>query len=227
MSPEHVTLKPIRAELHYRGNYRDNAFELLTAPVQLYRSLLKQLGQFGASLQSIKWESPSLADSHVVCGLAEMNVAIRVRIDRIEIDFWRLHESGTEIASRIVLATWAAVREADISVETVTHVVDIIVIAEVPGDCSSLMSRYVKSPDAVGTLDFGVAFYSRPVQKNQKWINVILERVFKEDRQLLVKVVMGLDSQEVTVDSLAVDVESYMTATLDKLGLRFGTDNQK
>jgi len=59
---------------------------------------------------------------------------------------------------------------------------------------------------AVGIVDLGVAFYTRPVQKNQKWINVILERVFKEDRQLLVKVVMGLDSAEVTLDSLAVDV---------------------
>jgi len=93
MSAEHVTLKPIRSELHYRGEIiANNAFELLTTLVLLYRSLLKQLGQFGATLQSIKWESPTLADSHVVCGLVDMNVAVRVRIDRIEIDFWRLHD---------------------------------------------------------------------------------------------------------------------------------------
>src|SRR5260370_16773545 len=180
MSAEQVTLQPIRSELHYRRNSRDNAFELLTGLAPLYRSLLKQLGQFGATLQSLKWESPTLADSHVSCSLVEMNVAIRVRIDRIEIDFWRLHESSKDIASRIVLATWAAVREANGSVETTAHGLDISIVAEIQGEtCSTLMSRYVKPPDAVGIVDLGLAFYTRPVQKDHRWINVVLERAFR------------------------------------------------
>src|SRR5438105_4076229 len=119
---DHLTLKPIRSELQYRGNYRDNAYEFLITPVPLYRSLLKHLGQFGATLQSVKWEGQTVADSHVSCGLVEMNVLIRVRIDRLEIEFWRTQEIGAGVANRIMLATWAAIREANSSVAIASHV---------------------------------------------------------------------------------------------------------
>jgi hypothetical protein len=225
---EHLTLKPIRSELQYRGNYRDNAFELLITPVLLYRSLLKHLGQFGAALQSIKWEAHNVADSHVSCGLVEMNVLIRVRIDRMEIEFWRLQEIGADVANRIMLATWAAVREANNSVEIASHVVDTIVVAKIQGEtCSALMNRYVKTPDALGIVDLGIAFYARPVQKNEGWTNVILERVFKQDDQVQLKMVMGIDSGAVALDALAGHVDFLMTTTLDKLGLRLGRDDQK
>lgn len=99
MSPENRVLKSLRSEVHYRGNYAENAFALLAAPTPLYRSLLKHLSVFGATLQNFKIETPSLADSHVSCTLLDLNTAIRARLDRFEIDCWRLHEIGTDSSS--------------------------------------------------------------------------------------------------------------------------------
>jgi len=70
------------------------------APVPLYKSLVKHLGQFGGALQNLSFESLTLANTHISCGLPELNVAIRVRIDRVEIDFWRLHEISADVAHR-------------------------------------------------------------------------------------------------------------------------------
>lgn len=223
-----IEIKPIRSELHYRGNYRDNAFDLLTAPAALYKSLLKHLGQFGAILQNIKWEAPSLADSHVSCSLPEMGVAIRVRIDRAEIDFWRFQESSTEIASRIVLGTWAAIGEVNPSIGISAHTTDISIIGAIEGEtCLALMKRYVRTPEALGVVDLGVAFYDRPIQGKGMWVNVVLDRVFGQDHQLIVKLTLGIGGDEVALDNLAIEMESFMTATLDKIGLRFAADDRK
>lgn len=225
---EHALLKPIRSELHYRGVYGDNAFELLGAPVPLYRSLVTHLGPFGVTLQNLKFESSGLADSHVSCGLPELNVGIRVRVDRVEIDFWRLHEIGADSADRIVLATWTAVREASDSVGIASHFVDLIMIAEIlGGNCSALMNRYVMPPEQLGVVDTGVAFYSRPVEKDQQWVDVVLDRVFGQDSQLFVKVTMGFSAAEVAIDALALHVGTITNTTLDRVGLQLGTDGPK
>lgn len=224
MNLEQASLKLIRSELHYRGAYNDNAFELLGGPVPLYRNLVKHLEPFGVTLQNLKLESPNLADSHVSCGLLELNVGIRVRVDRLEVDFWRLHEIGANSANRIVLATWTAVREASDLVGIASHFVDLIMIAEILGEnCPALMNRYVRPPEELGVVDTGVAFYSRPVEKDQQWVNVVLDRVFGQDSQLFVKVTMGFNAAEVALDALAPHVEAITDTTLVRVGLRFKT----
>ncbi|MCX6621376.1 MAG: hypothetical protein NTY38_09900 [Acidobacteria bacterium] len=225
---EKMTLRRIRSELHYRGGYGDIAFELLSAPAPLYKALVKHLGQFGGNLQNLSSESPSLADTHVSCRLPELNVVIRVRIDRVELDFWKLHEMSADIAHRIVLATWAAVREADNSVDVASHFVDLAAIAETEGaNCAALMSRYLMTPEALGAVDTGVGFYSRPVQEGHPWVNLVLDRVFGHDDQVSVKVTMGFSAAEAALDTLAVYVDNIAKITLDKVGLQFATDHQK
>lgn len=228
MSIEKMILKPIRSELHYRGAFGESAFELLEPPVPLYKSLVKHLGQFGGALQNLSFESLTLANTHISCGLPELNVAIRVRIDRVEIDFWRLHEISADVAHRIVLATLAAVREADDTVDVASHFVDIAAIAETQGvDCAALMSRYVVAPEPLGVVDTGVGFYSRPVQEGQRWVNLVLDRVFGHDDQVSVKVTMGIPAVEAALDALAVYVDNLINATLDRVGLQFATDHKK
>ena len=228
MIPKDLALKSLRSEVHYRGNYAENAFDLLAAPTPLYKSLLKQLGDFGANLQDLKVETPTLADTHINCSLPDLSTSIRVRLDRLEIDCWRLNEIGTETAERIVLKGWAAIREADATLQLLSHRVDVNVLAEVQnGTAADVLGHYVRTPEPLNAMDLGVAFYSRPIQRNEDlWTNIVLDRVFKEDRQLTIKMTVGCDAAMEPLDRLASTVLSQIGRALGGLGLHFIVDDQ-
>ena len=57
--------------------------------------------------------------------------------------------------------------------------------------------------------------------------HVILDRVYGQDQQVFVKLVIGLDAVEVSLDKLVTEVQACMMSTFDSIGLRFGTDDQK
>jgi hypothetical protein len=228
MSAENHVLKSIRSEFHYRGTYTDNAFGLLAAPVPLYRSLLKHLRLFGATLQNFRLETQNLADSHIVVVLPDLNTTIRIRLDRFELDCWKLQEIGTETAHRIALATWAAVREADDSMQLSGHMVDLNIFAEIQGRTyRDLMAQYVKTPEELGVMDLGVAFYTPPVQKNEPWINIVLDRVFRQDDQVWIKISIGSDAATVTLSDLALNVENKTIGALGNLGLHFAKEGNQ
>jgi hypothetical protein len=65
MNPKNLTLKPLRSNVHYRGNFKENAWGTADRTSPLYRSMLKHLGPFGATLQSFKIDTASLADANV------------------------------------------------------------------------------------------------------------------------------------------------------------------
>jgi len=218
---EPIVLKPIRSDLHYRGLYDEIAFELLTTPAPLYRSLLNHLGPFGATTQSLKFESPSISDSNATCTLADLNAAIRIRLERMEIDFWKLHEISADTANQIVQGAWKAIIDTR-SVGMTSQVVELNVVTEIQGaSYSALMKRYVMIPEALGPVDAGVAFYARPVPEGEAWSNVVLDRIFGQDGQLVVKMTMGMPSTKVGLDQLAVAVTETINTTFHNLGLEF------
>lgn len=226
MNPKDLTLRPLRSDVHYRGNFKENAWGLLTAPAPLYRSMLKHLGPFGGTLQSLKIDTASLADANLSCTLLELNTAIRIRLDRFEYDCWKLNEVGAEGAQRLLCAIWAAIHEADDSMELVTHIVDLNIVAEVAGGTSTeLLRRYLQIPESLRDMDAGVALYTRPVKsESETWINLVLDRVFKEDNHILVKTTVGCAASEVQIDGISQAAEDQVTRVLDGLGLRLGTE---
>jgi hypothetical protein len=226
MDPACVTLKPLRSELHYRSKFEEIAWGLLTIPVPLYQGMLKHLSPFGATLQSLRVETASLADAQVSCSLLDLNAAIRVRLDRVEFDCWKLHEVGSDAAQQVLRAVWAAIHEADDSIRTGAHIVDLNIVAEVVGSTSAqLLSRYVRIPEALGTMETGVAFYTPPITSNDEaWVNLVLDRIFKEDTHILAKMTVGCAASAVSIDSVAQSVEHHLTRVLENVGLRLQTE---
>jgi len=80
------------------------------------------------------------------------------------------------------------------------------------------MSRYVVAPEPLGVVDTGVGFYSRPVQEGQRWVNLVLDRVFGHDDQVSVKSQWVFLRLEAALDALAVYVDNLINATLDRVG---------
>lgn len=223
MSTENLVLQPLQSEIHYQGGYAENPFALLAAPAPLYQSLLKHLGVLGATLRNLKIETPNFADSHISCTLADLHTEIRVRLDRFDVDCWKTHEIGAETAERIVLATWTAIHEADDSIKLVSHKVDLNILAEIQGGtCWDLLAQYVRTPQPLGIMDLGVAFYTRPIQNNQEpWINIVPDRVFRQDNRILIKLTVGYDAGAVPIEKLAVAMDGQTNHILDGLGVHF------
>ena len=222
-----ASLKPIQSKLFYGGDYVGNSFELLAPPIPLYKALVKHLAEFGCTIHNLAFESPSLGDTHVVCNLPDLNAIVRVRINRVEVDCWKYDEIGRDVVYRLIVATWAAVQDADETVEIATHVVDLTTVAEVQGmDCATLMCRYVVTPQQLGLVDAGVGFFARPAREGEKWVNLILDRVYREDRQISVKATMGLPSRAIELDALALSVDQTVAEVLDKVGLEFTSGQQ-
>lgn len=111
----------------------------------------------------------------------------------------------------------------------VSHVVDVNILAEIRGATSTeLLTRYVRTPEPLGAMDVGVAFYTRPIQNNQEqWINIVLDRVSRQDNQISIKMTVGLDAGAVPMDGITLAVENQTHHVLDGLGLHFGKDDQK
>lgn len=221
MKPESLGLKPLRSDLYYRASFTENVWGLLTAPAPLYRSMLKHLSPFGATLQSLRIETSSLADAYVSCTLLELNTAIRVRLDRLEYDCWKLHEVGSDGAQRILQAIWAAVRDADSAAQLATHTVNLNIVAEVVGSTSTgLLSRYFKIPEPLGTMELGLALYTPPITDDEQiWVNLVLDRVFREEKHILIKSTVGCAASTVPIESVGQVVEEQLTRVLDGLGL--------
>jgi hypothetical protein len=74
-------------------------------------------------------------------------------------------------------------------------------------------------------MDAGVAFYTRPIKSEaETWINLVLDRVFKEDNHILVKTTVGCTASEVQIEGISQAAEAQITRMLDGLGLHLGTE---
>lgn len=226
MDQGHVTLRQLRSDVLYRGNYKENAWGLFVEPVLLYRCMLKHLGPFGATLQGLRVETAELASSNVRCHLPDLDTDIRVRLDCVEYACRSLHQVGAEVAQKVLRAVWAAIHEADESIQPGAQTVDLNLVAKVAGSTSAqLLSRYVRIPEALGTMDAGVAFYAPPITSDDEtWVNLVLDRVFKEEDQILIRTTVGFTASTVPVESIAQTVEGQLARVLEAIGLRLQTE---
>lgn len=221
-----VALKQLRTDVRYRGNFNEHSWGLFTEPVLLYRSLLKHLAPFGATLQGLRAETADLPSTQVSCSLIDLDTNVRVRLDRLEFDCWKLHEVGAEAAERALQAVWAALREADESIQLGPQTVELNILAKLVGSTSAqFLSRYVKIPMALGSMEAGVAFYSPPIANDDDtWVNLVLDRVFKEENQILIKTTVGCTACTIPIDSIAQNVREQMTRVFGALCLHIQAD---
>jgi len=71
-------------------------------------------------------------------------------------------------------------------------------------------------------MDLGVAFYTPPIQDtHQPWVNVVIDRVFRQDQQVQLKTTVGLDGGLVPPEEIASEVGKQLASMLEGLGIRF------
>jgi len=128
----------------YFGAFAEPAFALLGNPAELYTNLLRHLGPFGASINSLTIDAGSPASAHVSCVINEF-VSVRIKVTGVEVNV-RLSEVGVEGAHRLVNAVWLAVRSTDSSLKPVTQTLTFHFWGRVEGETYQELGRRLAHP---------------------------------------------------------------------------------
>jgi hypothetical protein len=216
---DRVSLKTVQADAQYRGAFQEFAFGLLTNPTPLYRGLLKHLAPYGAKLDQLRIDAATVSEAQVVCALWDINASVNVRLDRLEVTYFRLHEIwGTAVP--VLVACWNAVQEADATISLASHLATVNVTAAIQGvSYESLMERYVRLPEAAGLkARAGVVFYF-PGKGDYNGGSVTIDRIGPSEDRLILRTTLGFDATRVPPGELGSRVIKPLTQYLDLLGL--------
>ena len=135
-----------RAAGTYVATFAEPAFALLGNPADLYTNLLRHLGPFGASINSLAIDVSSPAHAHVSCVINEF-LSVRVKATGVEVNVL-LSEVGVEGAHRFVNAAWLAIRSADSSLKPVTQTLTFQFWGRVDGETYQELGRRLARPVA-------------------------------------------------------------------------------
>lgn len=219
---EKILLKPLRTEIQYQGQYSALAFKLLANPVPVYENLLRNLGKYGASLRDLKYETADLAEANISCTLLDLSVTVRVRLDRLDVTFFRLDTVGEKLAHQIVVDAWNAVKLSQESIQLGQHGVTVASHAEIRGTSyNTLLQHYVVTPPSLGAnTGGGVVFYiAGDPTKGLNGGSTLLDRSTMKEGALYLKVAVLLDATKVSIEELGSHVDDYFTGQLAGLGL--------
>jgi hypothetical protein len=217
-----ILLRPVRSEVQYQGRFESLIFGLLTGPAPLYQNLLKHLGKYGATLHGITYVAPPSPDANISCLLSEVSANIQVRLDRLELNFLRFHEVGSEVAKQFLLESWAALHEIDSSILVVEHAVGITVHTQIlEASYDQLIGRYVTTPQGLGeNVHAGVAFYlPEDRARGERSGGVVLDRFLGQEQGMLLKVTAVFDAVQISFAGLVQSIEDYLIRYLDHLSL--------
>lgn len=227
---EKTLLRPLRSDVLYQGQLKAFAWGLFSQPISLYNSLIKHVGKYGVGLKDLKYDSTTLVDANITAFLLDLNTTLRIRLDRLETNFFRLHNIGADVANQMLLDFYAAVQEADPSVEVSQHTLALTVETQVLGTTHrELMQRYFNLPTALrDKTQPGLALYfgADPDQGIQE-ASLVLDRIPAQEQGLLVKVTAKFDAQQVIIKMLGQRAEEYVTQRLSDLGLALEAEERK
>ena len=128
----------------YFGAFAEPAFALLGNPADLYANLLRHLGPFGASINSLSLDASSPAHAHVACVINEF-LSVRIKVTGVEVNVL-VSEVGVEGAHRFVNAVWLAVRSTDASLKPATQTLTFQFWGHVEGETYQEIGRRLAQP---------------------------------------------------------------------------------
>ncbi len=220
---EKIALQALRADAQYRGTFSAHPFHLLANPSPLYRSLLGHLSNYGARLDTLRFDATSIGEANISCNLLDLNTSVQLRLDRLEVTFLRFLEVG-KVAPLIVADSWAAVHQVDSELKLQTHFVSLNVQAKIVGArYDSVVRRYITTPAGFGSdASAGVAFYL-PANREAGQVlgNITLDRLAGSEENLVVRLGVGFDASAVRIEEIETRTEKYLSGLLQELGLTF------
>ncbi len=219
---ERILLTPALSDAIYEARFVDRHFELLAHPVPVYRSLLRQFEGLGASLDSFRIDTALLSTARITCNLYNLDVAVNVGIERLDLAFRKLHQLSEQQTSDILLRSWKALTDVEPAIKAHEHNVTITVYAGLDqASYPAFIGRYVNVPDHLGrAARAGAVFYLGPTEAvGAKSGSVVVDRVAAMDNAVLLKISMAFDGTRVPVEALQPAAIKYVNDSLEAIGL--------
>ncbi len=214
-------LRPFQASLQYRGQYTEPAFDLFANPIPVYRNLLKSLEKYGAHLQDLRYDAPTLTEANITCSLLDLSTDIRFRLDKWEVTFSALHEIGNEAAMQIGLDAWAALQASDPSVKLIRHEMNFAFHADlVKGTPEDVMRQYVTPPQALGEkTTSAIFFYLKGRGEGEESGDILLYHSVVKEGALYLRFNVVYDTTKVPLERLRERADEFVMTRLQQLGL--------
>src|SRR5258708_35863516 len=114
-------LETIEADFQYRGYYLTPALVLITHGVSLVKNCMRRLSSCGLKLRGLRLDGTTLPDAALNLSIPELSFTARALLDHIEVNVWKLHEVGAEVAGKLLLASWNSMHETDPTIEISAH----------------------------------------------------------------------------------------------------------
>lgn len=219
---ETALLNPIEASIQYQGQFVNPAFSLFRNRYSLFGNLFHAFEKYGVSLRDLKAEAPDLAGAQISCSLLNFNVAVKIKIDILDISITNLAAVSEERAYQIVIDTWKATNLSDESVQIGQHAVTISSHYNLPKiSYQELLERYVRKQENLQPqTESGVVFYLVP--DSEKGINggtIVLDRSVLGSGRLFLKAAVIFDASMVSIENLRSSFENFHSSHLAALGL--------
>lgn len=219
-----LVLKPIKSEIQYLGEFSELAFDMLSAPIPLYKSLLKNLGKYGATTKDLNIYTMEISEANVSCPLVSLDALVRVRLDKLEVNFLDLGKIGQELASEVLVDVYEALQNADSSISVSYHTISIKTQAQgVNATYLDLIRKFISSPPSLSEQTTGgVAFYLVDDQpKGVTGGSIIIDRSTLYEEGVYISITANFDASLVPIKSVREKVTEYHAFCLEHLNIKF------
>jgi hypothetical protein len=223
MVMEKVVIRPLIAEGAYEGRFTAHHFGLLANPVPIYQSLLRNLSSDGATLESLKIEATSLAGANISCVLP--SATVRLRIDKLEVQFPRLAVGADEKTLAILLKSWKILEEVEPTVSLSEHTMSFSSLGIIDGefDYLRLSHRYL-NPEVLKDVRTGLILYFAEDTKIGLRSGTISVDGFGGadagyEKAARIRSNAVFNASQVPLDGIQKRFEDYLSGGLDRLGI--------
>jgi hypothetical protein len=205
-----------RAQVVYRGRFREPVFAALGNPAPLYASLLRHLKPFGAGIDSLSINVTVLAEANLSCYLPFG--LIRIHLEYVELfirDF-----GGEEHLRNVTKSLFAALSETGADLSPVRHEGTLMLWLTLDVPFSAYVQQFVSPPSGEHTL--------KPSLELREFTNegtplgaTRMEETEGISEGLFVRTEVSLGDEPPDVDGLYKAFEKRFNQRFQMLGLEF------
>ena len=217
-----VEFRTERGDLHFQATFSKPMFALWRSPDQLFDLLFEALSKHGLQLSDLKWGQPTaVADVQLNFSLFNYAAAVRIRIDRVEIDVFNSLGVNQEQLQDAATALINALKAHNADLSLVAYVVAVGCHGRLASGSSKDFTRAFAAgaPEAAGpSTGAGAVFYYGPSEDRvSSAVTIDLSAVLPE--ALFFRVQMVWDAARVEIGTLAVRSRQYGERVFEAFGL--------
>src|SRR5438132_7274212 len=136
-------------EMVYSGTFPKPLLSLMSKLPELSEALFEALSPYGIVFNSLRVEGTNLPEANLTYSFFNYAALVRVKLDRFEMNFFRLHEIGGEVANRAFVDAWRAMEKVVPGIRLAEHSVTATAFLAFPqSSLSEVALKFIQPPES-------------------------------------------------------------------------------